>query len=72
MLYDLLGQDFGGWEVFGVFQGFVFEPEDVEVGFVAGDEFVVGKGFPAVDFLGFAAFAAVIRLVALYEFIEVT
>jgi len=32
---DVGGDDFGGGQVRGVFQGVVFEPEDVEVDFVA-------------------------------------
>ena len=71
MLDDFLGQDFWGWEVFGVFQGFVFEPEDIKVGFVTGNEFVVGEGFPAVNLFRFAAFAAVFGLEYLDEFLKI-
>ncbi len=47
---DVLGDDLGGGKVGGFFQGVVFEPEDVEVDFVALDELFVGEGFEAVCF----------------------
>jgi hypothetical protein len=36
-----LGDDVGVEQIGGVFEGVVFEPEDVEACFVAGDEVVV-------------------------------
>ena len=65
-------RDIGVGQVGRILQRLVPQPEDVEVGFVAGDEFVVGEGFPAVDFFGFAAFATVFGFVALDEIIKVT
>jgi hypothetical protein len=50
IIYDLLGQEARIRKVGGVFKGIVLEPEDVEVGFVAFGEFVVGEGFEAVGF----------------------
>ena len=48
---DDFGGELGrGREVFGVFEGLVFEPEDVEVGFVSRDDFVVGEFIEAVGF----------------------
>ena len=44
---DFLGDDVGIGEIGGVFEGIVFEPEDVEAGFVAGNEFVVVVCAPA-------------------------
>jgi len=38
---DLLGENVGIGEIVGVFEAFVAEPEDVEAGFVAVDEFFV-------------------------------
>ena len=50
LLNNFLRQYFWCGQVFSVFQGFILEPEDVEVGFVAGDEFVVSEEFPTFDF----------------------
>ena len=45
---DFGGDDVGiGGGVGGVFQAFLAEPEDVEAGFVAGDDLFVGVGAPA-------------------------
>ncbi len=62
--FDDLGGQFGrGREVFAVFQAVVFEPEDVEVGFVARDDLVVGVAFEAVGLP--SAVSAAPRLLAL-------
>ena len=37
---DFLGENVGFGEIAGAFEAFVFEPEDVEAGFVAGAFFV--------------------------------
>ena len=70
-----MGDHVGVGKIGGVFEGVVFEPEDVEAGFVAGDEFVVGVGTPAaVGFLvgpgGFAS-VPIRRVVAFHELVEV-
>jgi hypothetical protein len=39
---DFLGEYIGIWKIVGVFEAFVSEPEDVEAGFVAADEFFTG------------------------------
>ena len=36
-----------GWQVFGVFEAFVFEPENVQVGFVSLHQLGVCEGFEA-------------------------
>jgi hypothetical protein len=62
---DNLGGELGGWgEVFGVFEGFVIATEDVEIGFVSGDDFVVRESLEAVSFLALCYFAG---FIALYE-----
>ena len=49
--FNDLGGEFGGWgEVLGVFEAVVLEPEDVEVGFVAGHDFVVAEFLEAFGF----------------------
>jgi hypothetical protein len=58
---DFGGDDFGGGEIGGVFEAVVFEPEDVEVGFVALDQVLVGEGLEAV---GFFAFVTIFGMVA--------
>jgi len=82
---DFLGDDVGVGKIGGVFEGVVFEPEDVEAGFVAGDQLVIIVGAPtAVGFLvgpgGFAIVAiahgplvgpVVMAVVAFHELIEV-
>ena len=45
---DLGREDRGSREVVAVFEGLVFEPEDVEVSFVSCDDLVVGEAFEAV------------------------
>ncbi len=41
---DVGGDDFGGGQIGGFFEGFVFQPEDVEVDLVALDQLFVGEG----------------------------
>ena len=50
-LHDLGGEEGGSREVVAVFEGIVLEPEDVEVGFVAGDDLGVGEFLEALGFL---------------------
>ncbi len=47
VLDDRGGEDVGLREVSGLFQRFVADPEDVEVGLVTGHRLVVGEGLPA-------------------------
>jgi len=66
---DFLGEVFGVREVVEVGEPAVFEPEEVEAGFVASDDFGVGEFAPAavgvfVSVLGFFAYVAVGRVVA--------
>ena len=82
---DFLGDDVGVGKIGGVFEGVVFEPEDVEAGFVAGDEFVVVIGAPAAIGLlvgpgrlavvtvapGLLVRPVEIAVVALHELVEV-
>jgi hypothetical protein len=65
---DFLGDDFGGGQVGGFFQGVVFQPEDVEVHFVALHQFVVGEAFEA---LAVFAVVAVFGIVARDEVVEI-
>ncbi len=51
----------GGGEIRGSFERIVFEPEDVEAGFVAFGEFVVGEGFEAFAFHPIEAIASFCR-----------
>jgi hypothetical protein len=44
---DFLGQNVGVGQVVGLFQAFVSQPEDIQTGFVAVDEFVVIVRAPA-------------------------
>lgn len=41
---------FGRWEVIGVVKRLVTQPGDVEVDFVARDEFVIGERIPSLRF----------------------
>ena len=47
ILCNLLSQHFWIGQVLTVFQRVILEPEDVEVGFVAFDDLVVGEATPA-------------------------
>ncbi len=58
----------GGGKIGGVFEGFVFEPEDVEVDLVAFDEVVVGE---ALEAFAFGALVAVLGVVAGDEVVEI-
>ena len=49
---DFDGEDAGFGQIGGIFKGFVFKPEDIKVGFVALDEFVVGEALEAPGFFG--------------------
>ncbi|MFO8049846.1 MAG: hypothetical protein R6U29_12490 [Desulfosudaceae bacterium] len=66
---DFPGKDAGVGKVVGFFQAFVFEPEDVEAGFVPADEFIVFKGPPSAAWFLFRpggfTFVSVMRIVAL-------
>ena len=42
-----MGDDVGIGKIGAVFEALVLEPEDVEAGFVAGDQFVLAIGAPA-------------------------
>lgn len=46
VFHNVLGDDVGTGKVIGGFEGFVFEPEDVKAGFVAGVEMYDGKTDP--------------------------
>ncbi len=65
---DVGSNDFGGWQIGTFLQGFVLEPEDVQVHLVAFGEFFVGEGFEAFALL---AVNAVRRVVAGDEVVEV-
>ena len=68
ILDDLGGDHVGGGEIGGVFQAVVFEPEDVQAGFVALDQVVVGEG---VEALGLLALVAILGVVAGDEIVQV-
>jgi hypothetical protein len=48
---DFGGDDIRRGQVGGIFQGLVAQPEDVEIDFVAGDQFFVGEDAPAAGFV---------------------
>ena len=68
ILHDLGGDDVGRGKIGGVFEGFVFEPEDVEVDLVAFDEVVVGE---ALEAFALCALVAVLGVIAGDEVVEV-
>jgi len=68
ILHDLRGNDVGRGKVIRVLQRLVAQPEDVQGGFVAGDEFLVGERAEA---LGLGAFVAVGGVVGGDEVVEV-
>jgi hypothetical protein len=82
---DFLGDDVGVGKVGRVFEGVIFEPEDVEAGFVSGNELAIVIGSPtAIGFLvglgGFAVVAVasgwligpvVMAVVALHELVKI-
>ena len=57
-----------GREIGGVLQAVVFQLENVQAGFVALDQFVVGEG---VEAIGLFAFVAILNVVAGDEVVEV-
>jgi len=65
---DFGGEDGGGWEVVGVGEVVVAEPEDVEADLVAGQQFVVGEALEAFGGLAAAGFSGA---VAGHEVVEV-
>jgi hypothetical protein len=68
VLHDLGGDHVGGREVGGVLQAVVFEPENVQAGLVAFDQFVISEGMEAVTLL---TLVAILCVVAGYEIIQV-
>jgi hypothetical protein len=68
-VFDYLSRDdVGVGEVGAVFEAFVFEPEDVEVQFVALGYLFVSE---ALEALGFLSLVAVLWIVARNEIVEV-
>ncbi len=65
---DAGGQRAGGWEVVGVFEAFVAQPEEVEAELVAFEQFVVAEG---VETLALLALVVVFGVVAGHEVVEV-
>ena len=55
VFHNFGGDDVGSRKISGVFEGFVFEPEDVEVDFVAFDEVVIGEAFETLRFVTLVA-----------------
>ena len=68
VFHDLGGDDVGGWEIGAVFQGFIFEPENVEVYLVAFDEVVVGE---ALETFALRTLVAVLGVIAGNEVVQV-
>jgi hypothetical protein len=68
-VFDDLGGDYvGGGEIGCVFKAVVFEPEDVQAGFIAFDQLVIREGVKA---LGLLALVTILCFVAGYEVIQV-
>ncbi len=65
---DFGGDDVGGREVGGFFEGYVFQPEDVQVQLVAFDQFIVAVG---LESLGLCASTPVFLVVAGDEVVQV-
>jgi hypothetical protein len=65
---DFLSDDFGRGQIGGFFQGIILEPEDVEVDFVALEQFVVGETFETLAFLPLVTVPGV---VAFHEVVEI-
>jgi hypothetical protein len=61
IFHDFGGDDVWRGEIRGILEGFVFEPENVEVDLVAFDEVVVGEAFEA---FALGALVAVLGVVA--------
>jgi hypothetical protein len=68
ILDDLRCDYIGGWQIGSVFQAIVFEPEDVQAGFIAFDQLVIREGVKA---LGLLALVTILCFVAGYEVIQV-
>ena len=62
------GNDLGRGQIGALFQRIVFQPEDIQVNFVALRQFLVGEGLEAFAFL---AVNAVLRVVAGDKVVEV-
>jgi len=67
VLGDFRCQNFRGWEVFCVFEAFVFEPENIQVSLVSLGQLGVGEGFEVVCWF---AVVAVLCVVAFYEVLQ--
>jgi len=65
---DIGSDDLGGGEIGGVFEGFVLEPENIEVRLVPLGQLLIGEGLEALALL---AVVAVLRIVGGDEVIEV-
>jgi hypothetical protein len=65
---NLRGDDAGGRKIGGFFEGFVFQPGDVEVQLVAFDQFIIAEGFES---LGLCASTVIFLTVAGDEVIQV-
>ena len=50
---DVVGQYIGVRQIVQIGQAFVFQPEDIQAGFVAVDDFVIGELAPAAFRIGF-------------------
>ena len=66
---DIGSDDLGCWEIGGVFEGFVLEPENIEVRLIAFGQLIIGEGLEALALL---AVVAVLRIVAGNEIVEIT
>ena len=70
---DFLGEYVGIREIVGLFEALVSEPEDIEAGFIAVDEFfVIVRAPAAVGILvgpGRRPLMAVLRVLALHELV---
>lgn len=66
-----MSQYFSIWQILAVFERIIFEPEDVEVGFIAFDDLVVVKGSPAA--VGVLVFRPILTslFAGIFGFIEV-
>jgi hypothetical protein len=75
ILNNIGGQHVGVGQVVKIGQGFVFEPEDVEVGFVAGYDAGVAELAPAacgvVGGAGFVAVKPIFRVVTVNKILQV-
>jgi hypothetical protein len=69
VFHDFSRDDVWRPEIGGVFEGFVFAPEDVEIDLVAFDQVIIGEAFES---LAFGALVAVFGVITGDEIIEVT